>query len=136
MKISGCMNSCGQHHIADIGFYGASTEGEASAVPQYIVLIGGRTEEGKAHFGKAVARVPARRAPEAARRLLNLYQRQRIGDESFSDFINRTSVKQVRATLSDLTILKSIEEAPELYRDLGAEDQVFTAEVGPGECAS
>ena len=136
MKISGCMNSCGQHHIADIGFYGASTEGEGVPLPQYIVLIGGRTEEGKAHFAKPVARVPARRAPEAARRLLNLYQSERGEEESFSGFISRVSVKRVRTVLDDLTVVPTIEEQPEIYRDLGAEDQVFSAEVGAGECAS
>ena len=136
MKISGCMNSCGQHHIADIGFYGASTEGEGVAMPQYIVMIGGRTEEGKAHFAKPVARVPARRAPEAARRLLDLYRTERTEEESFGGFISRVSVKRVRTMLDDLTAIASIEEQPELYRDLGAEDQVFTGEVGAGECAS
>jgi sulfite reductase beta subunit-like hemoprotein len=136
MKISGCMNSCGQHHIADIGFYGASSEGEGVALPQYIVMVGGHTEEGKAHFGKPVARVPARRAPEAARRLLSLFQNEHVGDESFSEFINRTSVTRARSLLSDLTVVPTIEQQPEIYRDLGAEDQVFTAEVGAGECAS
>ena len=136
MKISGCMNSCGQHHIADIGFYGASTEGEGVPMPQYIVMIGGRTEEGKAHFAKPVAQVPAFRAPEAARRLLDLYRTERTEEESFGGFINRVSVKRVRTMLDDLTAIATIEEQPELYRDLGAEDRVFTAEVGVGECAS
>ena len=136
MKISGCMNSCGQHHIADIGFYGASTEGEGVALPQYIVMIGGRTEEGKAHFAKPVARVPARRAPEAARRLLNLYQSEGAKEESFSGFISRVSVKRVRDVLDDLTLIPTIEEQPEIYRDLGAETEIFTGEVGVGECAS
>jgi hypothetical protein len=99
-------------------------------------MIGGRTEEGKAHFGKPVARVPARRAPEAARRLLDLYQNERVEEESFSDFIDRTSVKRARSLLSDLTVIPTIEEEPGIYRDLGADDQVFTAEVGAGECAS
>ena len=136
MKISGCMNSCGHHHIADIGFYGASSEGEGAALPQYIVLVGGRTEEGKAHFAKPVARVPARRAPEAARRLLTTYQRERLDDETFSAFINRVNTRNIRALLNDLTVVPGIEEQPDLYRDLGAEDEVFVAEVGAGECAS
>src|SRR5262249_62170766 len=70
IKISGCMNSCGQHHIGDIGFYGASSEVESKPIPQYVMLIGGRTAEGFAEFGKPVARMPARRAARAlARRL-------------------------------------------------------------------
>jgi sulfite reductase beta subunit-like hemoprotein len=136
MKISGCMNSCGQHHIADIGFYGASSDGEGTPLPQYVVLVGGRTREGRAEFGKAIGRVPARRAPEAARRLLSLYQRERQGSEPFADFISRTGLSHLRSQLADLTVIPPFDQQPEMYRDLGAEDEVFTAEVGVGECAS
>ena len=68
--------------------------------------------------------------------MLSLYQAERTEEESFSGFINRVSVKRVRTVLDDLTVIPTIEEQPEIYRDLGADDQVFTAEVGAGECAS
>jgi sulfite reductase (ferredoxin) len=101
-----------------------------------VVLVGGRTREGRAEFGKAIGRVPARRAPEAARRLLSLYQRERQGSEPFADFISRTGLSHLRSQLADLTVIPPFDQQPEMYRDLGAEDEVFTAEVGVGECAS
>jgi sulfite reductase beta subunit-like hemoprotein len=136
IKISGCMNSCGQHHIADIGFYGASSEVEGRLMPQYIVLVGGRTQEGRAEFGKPVAKVPANRAPEVARRLLNFYRQQCQDAEPFGQFVERIGLKQIRDMLAPLAQVLPFESAPELYRDLGDDCEVFTAELGPGECAA
>jgi ferredoxin-nitrite reductase/sulfite reductase (ferredoxin) len=136
IKISGCMNSCGQHHIGDIGFYGASSEVESTPIPQYVMLIGGRTAEGFAEFGKPVARMPARRAPEALERVLNVYREDRQGTESFRAFIDRVGTPHFRAALGHFASAVPFDVDPTLYRDLGAESEVFTAEVGVGECAS
>jgi sulfite reductase beta subunit-like hemoprotein len=136
IKISGCMNSCGQHHIADIGFYGASSEVQGRAVPQYIMLLGGRTQEGRAEFGKPVARIPARQAPEAVRRLLNFYRSERQAGEPFRQFIERVGLAQIKESLASLTVVPPFEEAPDLYGDLGTEEKVFSVEIGPGECAA
>jgi sulfite reductase beta subunit-like hemoprotein len=136
IKISGCMNSCGQHHIGDIGFYGASSEVESTPIPQYVMLIGGRTAEGFAEFGKPVARMAARRAPEALECVLNVYREERESAESFRDFIDRVGLVHLRRALGHFAAAVPFEVDPSLYRDLGAESQVFTAEVGLGECAS
>jgi len=136
IKISGCMNSCGHHHIGDIGFYGASSEVETTPIPQYVMLIGGRTAEGFAEFGKPVARMPARRAPEALERVLNVYREERHPAESFRDFIDRVGLPHLRSALGHFAATVPIDVDPGLYRDLGAESKVFTAEVGLGECAS
>lgn len=136
IKISGCMNSCGQHHIADIGFYGASTEVGGNPLPQYVLLLGGRTQEGLAEFGKPVARMPARRAPEALERVLELYTEDRESNESFRQFLERVGTRYFRDALSALSFTEPLEVDPALYRDLGAESKVFTGEIGAGECAS
>jgi len=136
IKISGCMNSCGQHHIGDIGFYGASSEVESKPIPQYVMLIGGRTAEGFAEFGKPVARMPARRAPDALERVLNVYREERRAAESFRAFIDRVGPHYFRTALGHFAAAESFDVDPALYRDLGAESEVFTAEVGLGECAS
>jgi len=136
IKISGCMNSCGQHHIGDIGFYGASSEVESSPIPQYVMLIGGRTAEGFAEFGKPVARMPARRAPEALERVLNVYCEDRLGAETFREFLDRVGANHFRSALGHFAEAVPFAVDPTLYRDLGAESEVFTAEVGLGECAS
>jgi sulfite reductase beta subunit-like hemoprotein len=136
IKISGCMNSCGQHHIGDIGFYGASSEVESNPIPQYVMLIGGRTAEGFAEFGKPVARMPSRRAPEALERVLNVYRDDRQEAESFRDFIDRVGPMHFRRALGQFATTVPFDVDPMIYRDLGAESEVFTAEVGMGECAS
>jgi len=136
IKISGCMNSCGQHHIADIGFYGASSEVAGRALPQYVVLIGGYTAVDHVQFGRAVARVPARWAPQALARVLALYRDERREGESFRAFVARVGVERFRDALAPLQRTPSYEEAPELYRDLGADGDLFRAEIGPGECAT
>jgi ferredoxin-nitrite reductase/sulfite reductase (ferredoxin) len=136
IKISGCMNSCGQHHIGDIGFYGASSEVDSTPIPQYVMLIGGRTAEGFAEFGKPVARMAARRAPEALELVLNVYREERQDDEPFRDFIDRVGLQHLRTALGHFSAAVPFEMDPTLYRDLGAESEVFTAEVGVGECAS
>jgi sulfite reductase beta subunit-like hemoprotein len=136
IKISGCMNSCGQHHIADIGFYGASSEVDENPIPQYVMLIGGRTTEGFAEFGKPVARMPARRAPEALECLLDFYRDEREEGESFRGFVDRVGIARIKESLSSYSATVPFGIDPGLYRDLGAESEVFTAEVGQGECAS
>jgi sulfite reductase beta subunit-like hemoprotein len=136
IKISGCMNSCGQHHIADIGFYGASSEVSATPIPQYVMMIGGRTQEGKAEFGKPVARIPARRAPDALARLLDLYRDERVESEPFREFMARVGASHIRQVLAPIGEIGPGEPDPMLFRDLGADTQVFTGEIGLGECAS
>jgi len=136
IKISGCMNSCGQHHIADIGFYGVASELEGRPIPQYVMLIGGRTREGLAQFGKPVARIPARLAPEALARLLDIYRYDRHSDEPFQSFIARVGASAIRERLSYIGEIPAGEIDPMLFRDLGAAAEVFTGEVGAGECAS
>jgi len=136
IKISGCMNSCGQHHIADIGFYGASSEIAGHALPQYVVLIGGYTEIERVQFGRAVARIPAQWAPRALARVLALYRDERREGESFRDFVARVGPERFREALAPLQQTPTFEDAPELYRDLGAGDELFRAEIGSGECAA
>lgn len=136
IKISGCMNSCGQHHIADIGFYGASSEVGDDPIPQYVMLVGGRTTEGFAEFGKPVARIPARRAPEALEYLLDFYRDERQEGEAFRAFVDRVGIGRIKDALSGFAATVPFAVDPFLYRDLGAESEVFKAEIGLGECAS
>jgi len=134
IKISGCMNSCGQHHIADLGFYGASESVNGRDLPKYVVLLGGRTREGRAEFGVPVAQVPARLAPEAARELLLYYRNNRQENEPFRDFVDRVGKAAFRALLDKYLWASTGRDAPNLFRDLGVEEEFHTT-VGVGECA-
>ncbi len=135
IKISGCQNSCGQHHIADLGFHGSSSELNGHAVPHYIVMVGGRTAEGVAEFGQRLGMVPAKRVPEAAKRLLTLYRDERQPNERFREWVNRAGAARLRQELDPFRSLPPFEQAREMYEDLGSIGE-FKLEVGKGECAS
>jgi len=100
------------------------------------MLLGGFTDFERVQFGRAVARIPAQRAPEALARVLALYRDERQEGESFRGFVARVGLERFREALAPLQQTPTFEEAPELYRDLGAEDALFRAEIGPGECAA
>ncbi|MBI4354462.1 MAG: nitrite/sulfite reductase, partial [Candidatus Omnitrophica bacterium] len=134
IKISGCPNSCGHHHIADIGCFGMAVKVGERHLPCYQLLIGGGTSTGSAQFGQRLVRVPAGRAPEAINRLLHLYATERQQDESFPAFISRIGLELVQKSLQDLTDLTGVEQQPELWTDLG-DDEPFVLAAGKGECA-
>jgi sulfite reductase (NADPH) hemoprotein beta-component len=135
IKISGCPNGCGQHHIASIGFQGSVRKVAGKAVPQYFVLVGGGCTDEGAHFGKVVSKVPVNRLTQAVDRLLDLYREQRHGDEQLGAFFRRVPASVTTARLKDLSDLQPDEVTPGDYIDLG-ENQAFNPEVMDGECAS
>jgi sulfite reductase beta subunit-like hemoprotein len=135
VKISGCTNSCGQHHIGTLGFYGTYRKVGEHQVPHYQLLIGGSTREGEARFGQAVAAIPARRVPEAVKKLVALYKAEKQGAETFGDFLLRVGRARVKDEVLPFTQLPSYEKEPSLYRDWG-DDTDFKAEIGAGECAA
>ena len=135
IKISGCPNSCGQHHIADIGFHGAASQLNGHSVPHYQVMVGGRTDEGVAEFGQRLGMVPAKRVPEATRRLLELYRDEREKSETFRAWTQRVGAERLKKEMEPFKTLPPFSEKPEMYEDLGAVGE-FKLEMGKGECAS
>ena len=135
IKISGCPNGCGQHHIATFGFQGSVRRLGPKAVPQYFVMVGGGTEHGGASFGRLASKVPARRIPDVVDRLIELYAKEHKSGESAPDFFRRVSVERVRLELADLERLTQDQAVPTDYVDL-AEAAEFAPEVMDGECAS
>ncbi len=94
IKVSGCPNSCGQHHIAAIGLYGNARKVNGRQVPYYQILLGGRLTEGETEFGRPVLRVPAKRAPEAIFRILDLYRAERREGEPFHAWVQRLAASE------------------------------------------
>jgi sulfite reductase beta subunit-like hemoprotein len=135
IKISGCPNGCGQHHVATIGFQGSVRKLDGRAVPQYFVMLGGRSATEGAGFARLAAKVPARRVAAAVERLLDLYRAERAGDESPEQFFARVPVPRVKLLLADLEAMTVDSAAPDDYVDL-AETSAFVPEVMEGECAS
>jgi sulfite reductase (NADPH) hemoprotein beta-component len=135
IKISGCPNGCGQHHIATLGFQGSVRRLGSKAVPQYFVMVGGGTAATDASFARLAAKVPARRMPQVVERLIAMYTRDRRDGESASDFFARVDVLDVGIELRDLQTLTEADAVPVDYVDL-AETAEFAPEVMDGECSA
>jgi sulfite reductase beta subunit-like hemoprotein len=135
IKISGCPNGCGQHHIATIGFQGSVRKLDGQAVPQYFVMLGGRSRSEGASFARLAAKVPARRVTVALERLLDLYRGEKNRDESPEEFFARVPVPRIKQLLADLETMTPESARPEDYIDL-AETSSFVPEVMDGECAT
>ncbi len=138
VKISGCPNGCGRHHIADIGFHGASFKGdEARQVPSYEVFVGGRYEGGTTQYGQRIkVKLPAKKVPEAVQRIVAYYAAERAESESFQEFVERVGPKSLEPVLADMS--RSAEkfnmESLPLYMDW-ERDVLFIVQRGEGECA-
>ncbi|MPY89683.1 MAG: nitrite/sulfite reductase [Luteitalea sp.] len=135
IKISGCPNGCGQHHVADIGFQGSIRKLGERAVPQYFVMVGGAVAADGANFGRVAAKVPARRCPEALERLIALYREQHAPGESAAQFYRRIDFAVIKKTLADLEPLAADQAEPQDFIDLG-EDTEYKQVVLDGECSA
>jgi len=135
IKISGCPNGCGQHHIVAIGFQGSVRKIGSRALPQYFVLVGGGATESGAKFGRVVSKVPTRRLTTALDRLLTLYKERREPGESLGAFYRRVPAETVTALLKDLAQMLPNEATANDFVDLG-ETRAFEMVVMEGECAS
>jgi sulfite reductase beta subunit-like hemoprotein len=137
IKMSGCPNGCSQHHIANIGFYGASLKVGARQIPAYIPHIGGNYEGGEVIFGTRLkSRLPAKRVPEAVERWVRLYEAERSGEgEEFNAFAERIGAARFEAEVKDLTLpaefsLETMQEFIDWSRS-----SPYKVERGEGECA-
>ena len=135
IKVSGCFNSCGQHHVADIGFYGVSRKSDGRTVPHFQVVLGGQWSQNAGSYGLAVVAVPAKRIPEAVERIAGLFVAEREKGESFQHFIARVGKARVRHLLDDLTRLPAYLEDRNLYSDWGDPREYTIGDLGVGECA-
>ncbi len=135
IKVSGCFNSCGQHHVADLGFYGVSRHSGNYTVPHFQVVLGGEWGHNAGSYGLAMGAVPAKRIPEVVERLTGRYVNEREKNESFKAFIQRIGKVQVKNMLDDLTKIPSHDEDSTLYTDWGDNREFTIGDIGVGECA-
>jgi len=135
IKISGCPNGCGQHHVATLGFQGSVRRLGSRAVPQYFVMVGGGAGERGASFGRLVAKIPARRITTAVDRLIDLYARDRNAGETATDYFDRVAPEIVKRELADLEQLRPDDVEPADFIDLG-EAEEFAPVVMDGECSA
>jgi sulfite reductase (ferredoxin) len=136
IKVSGCFNSCGQHHVADIGFYGVSRNVGTFKVPHFQLMLGGQWEQNAGSFGLAVAAIPSKRIPDAVDRITEFYLRRRLKDERFPQFVKRVGKAEVRKLVEDLAAdYPDHARDPAFYRDWSDPREYDTGDIGVGECA-
>ena len=135
IKISGCPNGCGQHHMAGVGFQGSVRKLDGRPVPQYFVMVGGGVTDGQAHFARIAAKVPARRSGEALERLVDLYKKEADAGETAKAFFRRVDLARVKALLGDLEQLTAEKATPGDFQDIG-EDAAFEVTTLEGECSA
>ncbi len=135
INISGCTNSCGQHHASDIGFFGAERRAHGRSAPGYQMLLGGYVGQEQIHFGEKATRLPAKAAPQAVVRVVRQFAAERTAGETFRSWMDRAGgAAAIGKTLKDLDVFPTFDEAPEFYSDYD-ETGPFVAEVGDSECA-
>jgi sulfite reductase (ferredoxin) len=135
IKVSGCFNSCGQHHIADIGFYGINRNVKGFQVPHFQVILGGKFHDNAGEYGVPIGAVPSKRVPEAVLSITEFYLRRRQRNERFQEFIGRVGKKAVKDLLENLTKIPAHEIDPSYYSDWGDPREFTLVDMGVGECA-
>ena len=135
VKISGCPNGCGQHHVADIGFHGAAAKAPGGQVPAYELFLGGSYEPGDPRFGiRTRTKVPAKRAPEVLRAVIGMYLAERNEGEEFRDFAARTGKERFDELLADYKEVGELNrETLPAYMDWDKTIK-YVLERGEGEC--
>ena len=144
IKISGCPNSCGQHEVATIGFYGGASRIGNSMAPTYTMLFAGSTGE-TGELGKTVMRVPAKRVIDVVLKIIECYKEEKNSNEKLHDWIYNISIghgngqiktlEDIKNILVPIAKLPSFDENPDSYKDYGA-DSSFIAKTARGECAA
>jgi sulfite reductase (ferredoxin) len=133
IKISGCMNSCGQHGMASIGFHGSSLKAKGQVLPALQVLIGGSVlGSGNGRVADKVIKVPSKRGPDVLRALLDDYKANAAEGETFLQYTQRQGERYFYDLLKPLSNLEMLQA--EDYIDWGQEKKYATA-IGVGECA-
>ncbi|MBL8294359.1 MAG: nitrite/sulfite reductase, partial [Bryobacterales bacterium] len=135
IKISGCFNSCGQHHVADLGFYGVSRNKNGYTVPHFQVVLGGEWEHNAGSYGLAIGAVPSKRIPETVDRITSRYLAERQPDERFQAYIKRIGKAAAKNMLEDLMTVPTHDVDPSFYTDWADAREYSIGDIGVGECA-
>jgi sulfite reductase (ferredoxin) len=135
IKISGCFNSCGQHHLADLGFYGVNRNKNGYATPHFQVVLGGQWSNNGGSYGLAIGAVPSKRIPEAVDRITRRFVAERQAGEGFQAFIRRIGKAECKKMLDDLGALPPHDQDASLYTDWHDPREYTLGDLGIGECA-
>jgi sulfite reductase (ferredoxin) len=134
VKISGCHNSCAQHHISTIGLHGVGKRLGEHVAPHYELHLGGQVD-GTPKIGQMTVKLPAKAVPAALSHLVTVYRRDRLPKENLSAFIARAGKNKLKDELIPYTIVPAYKDDPTFYYDWEGEAEFILEDLGPGECA-
>jgi sulfite reductase (ferredoxin) len=134
VKISGCHNSCAQHHIATIGLHGVGKRIGEHTAPFYELHLGGKVN-GTAKIGQMTVKLPAKAVSAAITHLIDVYRRDRKPGETLPSFIERVGKNALKDELIPYTLVPAFKDDPTFYYDWEAEEEFVLEDLGPGECA-
>ncbi|MGI8991313.1 MAG: nitrite/sulfite reductase, partial [Bryobacteraceae bacterium] len=135
IKISGCFNSCGQHHVADLGFYGVSRNKNGYTVPHFQVVLGGEWTNNAGTYGLAIGAVPSKRIPETVDRITGRYLAERSDGETFQSFIKRIGKAECKKMIEEFTAVPPHDRDASFYSDWNDPREFTIGDMGTGECA-
>ena len=135
IKISGCFNSCGQHHISDLGFYGVNRNVNGRSVPHFQVILGGKWKDNGGAYGLAIGAVPSKNIPEVVSRITERYAQERQEGDTFQDFVVRFGKRELKNMFADLTQIPDYDTDRSYYSDWGDPREYTHGDRTKGECA-
>lgn len=135
IKISGCFNSCGQHTVAEIGFFGSSRNVGSYRVPHFQLVLGGEWDNNAANYGQSLGAIPSKRAPEVVDHLLDIYMRERQPGERFRAYITRAGKKRLKEEIKPFTEVPAYDVDRSFYADWADAREFTIGDIGVGECA-
>ena len=136
IKASGCFNSCAQHHVAELGFYGVTRKIEGRTVPHFQIVLGGRWDENGGSYGLPIMAVPSKNIPTFIENITDFYKKERTDkDEKFYTFIQRVGKAKIKEEFLHFTKVPSYNDDKSFYVDWGDDREYSTGDMGIGECA-
>ncbi len=135
IKISGCPNSCGQHHIASIGFHGGAQNFDSRTVPSFQLFLGGVVNEKETRYAQPIMKLPSKAIPKATARLISHYLDNKKGNETFDEFYRELGKEKVKELLVKDAAIPTYAENPDYYKDWEQEEEFALRKGMQGECA-
>jgi sulfite reductase (ferredoxin) len=135
VKCSGCFNSCGQHHVADIGFLGVSRVVAGRRVPHFQLVVGGEWTNNAGAYGLAIGAIPSKNVPKVLQALTTAFTEQKKEGEKFREWIDRFGKREVKKLVDPFTDVPPYDVDPSFYTDWGDPREYTIGDIGVGECA-
>jgi len=135
IKCSGCFNSCGQHHVADIGFLGVSRMISGRRVPHFQLVVGGEWTNNAGNYGLPIGAVPSKNVPKAVQALTAEFAKGAEEGEKFRQWVDRIGKREVKKLITPFVAVPTYEEDPSYYADWGDPREYTIGDIGVGECA-